>query len=180
VFDAVRSALAAASGQTYRVLQFSIQADHVHLVVEADGGIDLIRGCQGLAVRLARAVNRVLGRRGAVWADRYHARDLRTPREVRRALVYVLQNWFKHVPEACGFDSRSSAAWFTGWRTPVPRAPGPMPVQVARTWLARTGWLRHGRLGADEGPCRAIRSRATRRPGPTCHARSVARAARAG
>jgi hypothetical protein len=128
------------------------QRDPLHLLVEAEGAAALARGCQGLAVRVARAVNRVLRRRGSLWADRYHARRLATPAEVRRALVYVLQNWMKHVPGACGLDSRSSAAWFTGWRVPVAAPPGPAPVSTARTWLALVGWKRHGLLDHDERP----------------------------
>ncbi len=89
VFPAVRGALARASREAFRVLAFSIQADHVHLVVEAESTHRLTRGLQGLAIRVARAVNRVLGRRGVVWSDRYHARALTTPRAVRHALVYV-------------------------------------------------------------------------------------------
>ncbi len=157
IFGAVREALAAASRCTFRVLHWSVQADHVHLLVEAECAASLARGCQGLAVRVARAVNRALRRHGAVWGDRYHARRLRTPLEVRRALVYVLQNWKKHAPGARGLDPRSSAAWFEGWQTPPPRAPGTAPVQAAHTWLARVGWRRYGRLDFDEGPRRTHR-----------------------
>jgi len=69
------------------VLQFSVQRDHIHLLVEAPDGRALSRGLQGLAIRIAKGVNRILGRRGRVWADRFHARALRTPREVRNALI---------------------------------------------------------------------------------------------
>jgi len=152
VFAAVREALAAASRDAFRLVHWSVQADHIHLLVEAESGRSLARGCQGLAVRVAKAVNRLLRRHGAVWGDRYHARRLRTPSEVRRALVYVLQNWKRHVPGARGLDPRSSAAWFDGWQTPPPRAPGAAPVRTARTWLARVGWRRYGRLDAGECP----------------------------
>jgi hypothetical protein len=152
VFPAVRRALAAASGARFRILQFSTQRDHLHLLVEADGATGLARGCQGLAVRVARAVNRVLDRRGTVWGDRYHARWLRTPREVRNALIYVLQNVRKHLAGARGLDPCSSAFWFTGWRTPPAHVPGPVPVRAPRTWLARVGWRRHGLLDPDQGP----------------------------
>src|SRR5438552_4229112 len=93
VFPALRRALAAASHGGFRVLQFGVQDDHLHLIVEADDTRALRRG---LAIRVARAVNRALGRRGAVWQDRYHARALTTPRAVRHALVYVLMNLRKH------------------------------------------------------------------------------------
>jgi hypothetical protein len=79
------------------VLHFSVQHDHVHLLVEADGHTGLRRGIQGLAIRIAKGINRALHRHGRIWADRYHSRTLNTPREVRHALVYVLQNWRKHL-----------------------------------------------------------------------------------
>ncbi len=151
-FDAVRRALAAVPGPSFRVLHFSVQHDHMHLLVEADRAAGLVRGCQGLAVRLAKAINRALRRRGTVWGDRYHARWLRTPREVRNALVYVLQNFRKHIAGARGLDPQSSAAWFDGWRISAPQPPGPAPVRSPRTWLARVGWLRHGRIDAREMP----------------------------
>jgi hypothetical protein len=152
VFSAVRRALSASSGVRFRIFQFSVQRDHLHLLVEAEGASGVARGCQGLAVRVARAVNRVLGRRGAVWGDRYHARWLRTPREVRNALVYVLQNVRKHVRGVRGLDPRSSARWFEGWRVAIATPAAPSPVRTPRTWLARVGWKRHGLLHPDEEP----------------------------
>jgi len=59
-------------------------------------------GLRGLVVRVARAVNKALRRKGPVWGDRYHARDLRSPSETRTALLYVLQNWKKHIRGARG------------------------------------------------------------------------------
>lgn len=154
IFAVVRSALGAASSDTFRLLQFSVQADHVHMLVEAEGGAALTRGVQGLAIRVARAINRVLGRRGAVWGDRFHSRALKTPREVRNALVYVLNNFRKHVPGARGVDACSSAAWFSGWRTVIAASMTTAPVVRARTWLARVGWRLHGLLDIGEEPRR--------------------------
>jgi hypothetical protein len=71
---------------------------------------------------------------------------------VRNALVYVLQNWRKHVPGARGRDPRSSAAWFDGLRAGATAVGGIAPVVAARTWLARVGWRRHGPIDAREGP----------------------------
>jgi len=152
VFPAVQRALAEGSRGDFRVLQFSVQRDHVHLIVEAVDVRTLSRGLQGLAIRIAKRVNRVLGRHGRVWGDRFHARALRTPREVRNALVYVLQNWRKHVPGARGVDERSSGTWFEGWRTPIRRIAGRRPIVSPRTWLAAVGWRRLGLIHPDEGP----------------------------
>jgi REP element-mobilizing transposase RayT len=152
MFPALLGALVAASTPAFRILHFSVQADHVHLIVEADSASAFVRGCQGFAIRAAKAVNRTLARSGAVWGDRYHARLLRTPRALRHCLVYVLQNWRRHIPGARGLDPRSSAAWFGGWPTAIQRAVGRAPVTAPRTWLARVGWLRHGRLDIQERP----------------------------
>jgi len=152
IFNAVQRAFRAASRDSFRLLQFSVQSDHLHLVVESDTPTRLARGVQGLAIRVARAVNRVLRRHGRVWDGRYHSRFLRTPREVRNALVYVLQNFRKHVPGARGLDPRSSAAWFQGWRTMRAAPLDSAPVVAARTWLARIGGRRHGLLEVREAP----------------------------
>ncbi len=118
VFLEVRRALARASRTWFRVLQFSVQADHVHLLVEARDKGSLSRGMAGLAILVSRAINRKIGRKGRVWGDRYHARALPNPREVRHAIVYVLTNWIKHVRGASGVDPCSSAFWFDGWKLP--------------------------------------------------------------
>jgi REP element-mobilizing transposase RayT len=151
----VRRAIARTSRAWFRVVHFSVQRDHVHLIVEAKDKRRLSRGVAGLAIRAARAVNGALGRRGRVWADRYHARPLRTPREVRHGLVYVLMNFKKHLRGARGFDSCSSAWWFEGWRTPPVSEPpawdeSEPPVRAPSRWLTTTGWKRYGLLGADE------------------------------
>ena len=86
-----RRSLAEASERgDFRVAHYSLQGDHAHLIVEAHGKEALARGMMSIGARLARAVNRVGRRSGPVLDGRYHHRSLRSPREVRRALAYVL------------------------------------------------------------------------------------------
>ena len=92
VFPAVYRSLAAASHEGFRIIHYSVQDDHLHLLVEAESRERLSGGLRGVAIRIARAVNRALGRRGAVFGDRYHIHALGTPREVRHGLVYVLKS----------------------------------------------------------------------------------------
>jgi len=152
VFREMRRAFGKTARAWFRIVHFSVQVDHVHLLVEADDKSSLARGLMGAIIRLARRINRVLGTRGKVWSGRYHARELRTPREVRHGLVYVLMNWKKHLPGARKLDPCSSALWFTGWTEDCCEASTGPPVEPATTWLLRTGWKRHGLIGADERP----------------------------
>src|SRR5260221_14680673 len=95
----------------FRVVHFSVQVDRLHLLVEARDKVSLSRGVGGASIRLARAVNRLLRRHGRGWSDRYHARPLPTPREVRNALVYVVMNLTKHDRASRGLHPHSSAWW---------------------------------------------------------------------
>lgn len=158
-FAAMLRSLVKGSKEWFRVVEFSVQTDHVHLIVEADSRLALIRGVQGLAVRCAKAINRELGRRGKVWASRYHARRLATPREVRKALAYVLLNFCKHLGASPGIDPRSSGVWFEGWVGWKPRAPS--PLARPRTWLLVLGWRQAGGpIHPDEGPAPQVRAQA--------------------
>ena len=120
------------------IVHFSVQGNHLHLLVEAHGKAALSRAMQSLAVRLASALNHLARRRGRVFADRYHSRALATRREVANALRYVLRNADHHLREDLaprGLDPFSSAAWLV-----VPLTPD-APVVAPRTWLLRNaGW----------------------------------------
>ncbi len=142
-----------AVGDAFRVVEFSVQDDHVHFIVEASNADTLSRGVRGLAIRLARAVNRALGVSGPVWGDRYDARDLKTPREVRNAIVYVLMNARNHGQRLlAGVDRFSSAPWFAGFSGPCAHTNEERVVVSSRTWLGATGWRRHGLIRFDERP----------------------------
>jgi REP-associated tyrosine transposase len=157
VCAAVRLALGETSRSWFRVVHYSLQPDHLHLLVEADDKVSLERGLTGVAIRLARSINRALRRSGHVWGDRYDARALSTPREVRDALVYVLMNWKKHVADASGPDPCSSAAWFDGWKVASSVPDGPSPILPAQTALLRSAWRRHGPIAASERPAKTLK-----------------------
>ena len=141
----------------FRLVEYSVQTNHLHLIVEAKDRRALARGMQGLLVRVARALNRRWQRRGSVFADRYHDRVLRTPREVRNALAYVLNNARRHgVRLAHGaVDPFSTGGAFGGWRRRVARLVRHLPG--AHSWLLAIGWKRHGPLDVDAVPGRGCR-----------------------
>jgi len=151
-FRVIERALRGAREQFgFRAVHFSVQGNHIHMVAEAPDARALGRGMKGLAGRIAKGLNRLMARSGAIFADRYHARLLRTPREVRNAIVYVLNNARKHFGLR-HLDPFSSAAWFDGWRERVATSADPPLVARARTWLLGVGWRRHGRIGVAEVP----------------------------
>ena len=164
--EVVRGAIRAGGHrEDFRVVEFHLLSNHLHLIVEAAGAVALARGMQGLAVRLARGINRALGRSGKLFVERYHARCLRSPREVRATLRYVLLNAHHHAAErgerrSWWADPYSSGAWFDGWRHRLcPREPWqrellakPRPTAAATVWLLTTGWRRWGPLWFDDLP----------------------------
>jgi putative transposase len=149
VREAMRATTRARDG-AFRVTDYSIQNDHVHLIVEADElgdhgeRVGLSRAMRSFVIRLALRLNKELGRkRGRVWGDRFHARELTSPSEVRKALVYLLGNHIKHGEWEVGIvDPFSSGPWFQGWMQVLERPPDPSPVERGRTWLLDWGWHR--------------------------------------
>ena len=169
LFSAVRGALGAGKQHFgFSLVHFSVQRDHLHLIAEANDRRALSRGMQGLSIRVARAVNGQLGRKGKLFVDRYHARALKTPRTVRLALRYVLLNVRKHLRAPAGFlDACSSAPWFSHFRRPPELVFGARsaredwertsgsskpPVVAPESWLLRSGWQRAGPFDVDDTP----------------------------
>jgi len=146
----------------FRIVHFSLQKNHIHLIVEAAGRVALSRGMQSFKIRLAKAINAYLGRaKGAVFADRYHARQLETPTQTRNCLAYVLLNGRRHgedrgVPRPERWvDPYSSARYFEGWREYVDPPDDDEPlVDEAKKWMLTEGWKRGrgGRISILEVP----------------------------
>ncbi len=153
----------------FRVVHVSLQGAHVHLVVEADDERALARGMRALEIAAARRLNAAISearrraRRGRVFADRYHARILSSPRDVRAVINYVLNNW-RHHGEDSSLDTMqwhvdyfSSGPTFDGWAEPAPPLPSryePLPTSRPTTWLLRTGWTKHGPISMYAVPGR--------------------------
>src|SRR5579883_2677165 len=104
----------------FRLIHYSVQGNHIHLLCEAQDRKALSRGMQGLSIRVAKALNRLMGTKGGVLNDRYHARILRTPTEVRRVREYLSRNAAKHYA-LVGDDPFASR----------------VPVIEPETWLLR-------------------------------------------
>jgi putative transposase len=120
-----------------RVVQLSVQGNHLHLLVEAPDREALARAMKGLAVRLAKGLNRMMGTTGRVLADRYHAHVLATPTEVRRAMRYIRDNAKQH---AAARGERYAPGYVDPYSSQAPTAGLTLPA--ATTWLVREGWRR--------------------------------------
>jgi len=159
VAELERSWREACDRRRFRLVHFSVQSDHVHMIVEAGSAWDLACGLKAIAARFARGVNRVFRRTGRVLADRCHVHVLRTPREVRSAIAYVLLNARRHLakqgrrpPAIARIDPASSGRWFSGWRTGAPPSLDPPAVAAPRSWLLSVGWRRRGLIDPAEVP----------------------------
>ncbi len=145
----------------FRIVHYSVLRNHLHFVIEAANRDALTRGMQRVGIRIALRLNKAMGRKsGRVVGDRYHERHLETPRQVRHALGYVLNNFRKHLwkdeqrrCEPTWIDPFSSAQFFDGWKDRRPsETPRAGPVAPARTWLLTVGWRKSGLLACDFVP----------------------------
>jgi len=133
----------------FRLVHYSVQGDHVHLLVEANDRDAMSNGMRALLISMARRLNDLMGASGPRYRDRFHEHVLATPTSVRNALRYVLTNARKHHGHAV-VDPYSSGPWFTHWPegTAMPRwtpCTGP-PTTRPDSWLLRGGWRRAGAM----------------------------------
>ena len=173
MFLAVREAtICIAKYEDVRIVHISIQGTHLHLIVEAHDRLALAKGMQAFQISAAKQINRVVlertgtKRRGSVFTDRYHARILRTPREVRNCIAYVLNNWRHHGEHEATFargwtvDPYSSGSSFSGWKEledaeVMPHPPATYRALIVwrpKSYLLSTLWRRHGLIRVDEIP----------------------------
>ncbi|HEY5933365.1 MAG TPA: transposase [Kofleriaceae bacterium] len=172
-YHAIRKALVTTfTRENFRIVHLSIQNTHVHLLVEAEHRTALSRGMQAFQISAAKHLNAAIStrrsqrRRGTVFADRYHAKIIRSPRQARNALAYVLNNWRKHREDGKSFartwilDPFSSAVHFDGWRDyklgPLPETYEPLPVWNPKCWLLKEGWRKHGLIATTEIPSHKV------------------------
>jgi REP element-mobilizing transposase RayT len=136
----------------FRLVHYSIQGNHLHLICEGRDTQALSRGVQRVSSMIARKLNRHFDRRGSLFKERFHGVVIKTPRQMRNALRYVLLNHHKHqagakVEAVAGFDAFSSSRYFDGWWRPAVRCrppPAGAAVVSAASWLLAKGWRRHG------------------------------------
>ena len=165
-YAALRAAFAAGCDRFgFRLVRYAVLNDHLHMLVEAEDRASMTRGLQGLLIRIAKSLNKLWLRSGRVFADRYHDRILKTPREVKNCLVYVLGKLFRsgkkhqrdgrHVHVAAPVDTFTSGPWFDGWKEIVRFAgleANIRPISDAKTWLLSVGWRRHGLVSVYDMP----------------------------
>jgi REP element-mobilizing transposase RayT len=146
----VRVALVALSDKIrFRLIEYSVQNNHLHLIVEVDDEYALSRAMRSLSIRIAKRINQVMGARGVRIRDRYVAVLLETPYAVKSALAYVLNNYRRHAAQSkrrCPrdwVDPCSSGIWFGGWSRRPRAARDPCPDLPHGTSPPRTALLRH-------------------------------------
>jgi len=162
IYRVLRGVLAHYLGlDDFRIVHFSIQKNHLHMLVEAADQHVLSRRMQSFAIRAARALNGQQRRIGKVFAYRYHASQIKTARYARHALAYVLNNWRRHrldwehaAARAAKLDPYASGPSFDGWTMSFAPAKNyiPLPVSAPSTWLLRVGWRRYGPIDPFEVP----------------------------
>ncbi len=154
VAAAFKKSAARASVFGFKVVHFSIQNDHVHMIVETPDNESLALGMRSFGCRFGKLVRKIVGGHGPVFSGRYHVSVLNNPTKMKNAMAYVLQNFSKHSKLLNHVDQYSSAAYFVQWNKLLGKKAGPLLVRKSRppelpfylsapgSWLAREGWMR--------------------------------------
>ncbi|MDD4973652.1 MAG: transposase [Bacteriovorax sp.] len=96
VLSILKRAILNARKQGLKVIHYSLEYDHVHLLIEADNNHILSKGMQSFGVTISKAINRMRKLKGGVYKHRYHFRKISSPRQLKNVLNYIFNNGIKH------------------------------------------------------------------------------------
>lgn len=146
-------ALLNAKAKGLRVLHYSIEGNHVHLLVECADNKALASGMNSFGTSFAKAVRKERGGKGKVFAGRYHLGVQKNPAQMKNTLAYVLLNQAKHENLIPYNDRFSSSQHFNEWKALLGRNIGPIledwrpnknplpdHLSTPKSWLASKGW----------------------------------------
>lgn len=148
-----KSGLRKAKALGLRVIHYTVERNHIHMMIECSNNSSLSRGMKSLGASFGRAIRAFAGGKGPVFKERFHMRVVKTPMEVRNVIAYVLTNTSKHHKMAPGPTPYSSGMYFSEWKKLLGRRAGPVlrefvPITTdlpeflcePKSWLAREGW----------------------------------------
>ena len=96
ILKALHHAIKRARLKDLKIIHYTLEYNHVHLLVEAYNNSVLHSGMQALGISFAKAVNRVKSTKGTVYKHRYHLRQISSPRDLKNVLHYIFHNGIKH------------------------------------------------------------------------------------
>lgn len=88
----LKRAIKNAGSHGLRVIHYSMQSNHIHLIIESANNEILTRGMRSLTITFAKGL-----KKGSIQIERYHLHVLKSLRETKNAVHYVLFNEQKHA-----------------------------------------------------------------------------------
>jgi putative transposase len=146
---AFKSSLRKAKKRGLKVIHYALESNHAHLFAESEDNRTLRSGMASFGSSFGKSVRRLAGGKGSVFNGRYHLQVLKSPRQTKNAMAYVLLNHSKHQGAKPYVDEKSSAVLFGDWRALLgdryridESPPRPQYLSDAESWLGRVGWRR--------------------------------------
>lgn len=91
-----------------KIIHYTLEYNHIHLLVEAASNRVLHSGMQAFGISLAKGINRFKRLKGTVYKHRYHYRQISSPRDLKNVLHYIFHNGIKHKRTRFALDLYNS------------------------------------------------------------------------
>ena len=108
ILKALHYAIRRARLQGLRVVHYTLEYNHVHLLVEANDNKSVQKGMQALGISFSKAINKIKQVKGSVYKHRHHFRKLNSRREYKNVIQYIFRNGIKHKRSLCLIDPFNS------------------------------------------------------------------------
>jgi REP element-mobilizing transposase RayT len=135
ILKALQHSIKKARSLGLKVIHYTLEYDHVHLLIEASDKISLGKGMQSLGISFSKGINKIKKQTGKVFKTRYHFRKLNSPREIKNALNYILGNGIKHRETLSVINSFNSLPAINNFKHLYPGFELMIEETISKSWV---------------------------------------------
>ncbi|MBC7430062.1 MAG: transposase [Bacteriovorax sp.] len=108
ILRALHHAIIRARLKKLKVIHYTLEYNHVHLLVEASDHKVMHRGMQALGISLSKSINKIKCLKGTVYKHRYHLKRLTSTQQLKNVLHYIFNNGIHHKRTSSILDPYNS------------------------------------------------------------------------
>jgi REP element-mobilizing transposase RayT len=108
ILKALHHSIKRARMKRLKIVHYTLEYNHIHLLVEAEIKQLVHQGMQAFGISLAKKINTIKRLKGTVYKHRYHLRKINSPRDLKNVLHYIFNNGIHHKRTSNVLDSYNS------------------------------------------------------------------------
>lgn len=118
-----------------RIIHYTLEYNHIHLLVEAADKQTVHQGMQSFGITFAKKINAIKRLKGTVYKHRYHLRKINSPRELKNVLYYIFNNGIHHKRTSTVLDPYNTLPAFKSLKFLYGHWSNKIEADIKKSWF---------------------------------------------